>query len=103
MPQRGLQLTNGNTPGYLTGQGPVRPHRVAQGLQGGKKGCPGASSIDDTINQGSASDPTGAGRGQRSVRRTRQRGPAQHSGIGAHQMVATWDRGPRVAQLSDFS
>lgn len=60
----GRGVTEG-TATYLTGQRPVRPHRVAQSLQGGKKGCPGASSINDTINQGSAPDPTGTGRGRR--------------------------------------
>lgn len=98
VPQRGLQLTTT----YLTGQRPARPHRVAQGLQGGKKGCPGASSINDTTNQGSAPDPKGqaevgggeAGRAAGTSSTLSGRCPSDGHHVGP---------GARAAQLSNFS
>lgn len=36
------------------------------------------------------------------MRQARQRGPAQHSGVGAHQTVTMWDRGPELPSCLTF-
>lgn len=91
----------------LTGPGSAKAAQGGRGSPRRQERLPGSQCHKHHHQPGLSLTHIGAGRGHKSVRQARQWGPVQHSRSCAHQkralMVAMWNWGPRVAELSKFS